>query len=129
MRKKMARGGEMRRAIRRAGLLAALLMLIPIAGRAQDAVRTIEIHAKRYSFTPSEITIKKGEQVKLLLTSSDTAHSLVIKGLNVNAAIRKGHTTEVLLTPQEAGDFPGRCGHFCGVGHGSMTFIVHVTEK
>ena len=119
----------MRRGIRWVGVLAALLVLSSAVGRAQDAVRTIEIHAKRFSFTPSEITIRKGEQVKLLLSSSDVSHSLVIEGLHVNAEISKGHTTEVLLNPQEAGDFPGRCGHFCGSGHGSMTFTVHVTDK
>lgn len=32
---------------------------------AQEPGRTIEIHAKRFSFSPAEITLKKGETVKL----------------------------------------------------------------
>ena len=95
---------------------------------AQEAVRVIEIHAKRFSFAPSEITIKKGETVKLVLTSDDVTHSLVIPDLHVNAKITKGHSTEVTITPNAAGDFHGKCGHFCGKGHGSMTFMVHVTQ-
>lgn len=95
---------------------------------AQGAGRTIEIHAKRFSFVPSEITVKKGETVTLSLISDDVPHSLLIEGLGVNAAIVKGHATQVQLTPGKAGDFPGRCGRFCGSGHGSMRFLVHVTE-
>lgn len=95
---------------------------------AQAAVGVIEIHAKRFSFTPSEITIKKGETVKLVLTSDDVTHSLVIPDLHVNAKITKGHSTEVTITPNTTGDFHGKCGHFCGSGHGSMTFMVHVKQ-
>lgn len=90
--------------------------------------RTIEIRAKRFAFSPSEITLKRGETVTLSLTSDDVSHSLLIPGLNVNAAIAKSHTAEVQVTPGTAGDFPGRCGTFCGSGHGTMRFQVHVTE-
>jgi cytochrome c oxidase subunit 2 len=95
---------------------------------AQEAVRAIEIHAKRFSFTPSEITVKKGETVKLVLTSDDVTHSLVIPDLHVNAKITKGQSTAVTITPNSTGDIHGKCGHFCGSGHGSMTFTVHVKE-
>ena len=46
---------------------------------AQDVARTIEIHAKRFSFDPTEITVKKGETVKLVVTSDDVEHSLSIQ--------------------------------------------------
>src|SRR5258706_368672 len=51
---------------------------------AQDEIRTIEIHASRFAFTPSEITLKKGETVKLRLLSDDVTHALFIPDLNVN---------------------------------------------
>jgi len=89
--------------------------------------RTIEIHAHRYTFTPSEITVKKGEPVKLKLFSDDVTHSLLIKDLGVNQIVSKGKSAEVTFTPEKAGDFHGQCGHFCGSGHGTMTFTVHVT--
>jgi cytochrome c oxidase subunit 2 len=89
---------------------------------------TIEIHAHRFEFTPSEVTVKKGQTVTLSLVSDDVPHSLLIEGLGVNAAIVKGHATKVEIAPDKAGDFSGRCGRFCGEGHGKMKFIVHVTE-
>jgi cytochrome c oxidase subunit 2 len=116
------------------GLIAAVLVsLVFLSGtnfcRAQDPTRTVEIHAKRFAFSPAEITLKRGETVKLELTSDDVTHSLVIPDLNVNETIKKGHMTEVTITPAKAGDFKGKCGHFCGSGHGSMIFTVHVTDN
>ena len=108
--------------------IATLLVVAIPAAPASGEQRTIEIHAKRFAFTPSEITIKKGEPVTLSITSDDVAHSLLIAGLGVNAAVSKGHPNQVTITPDKAGDFPGRCGKFCGSGHGEMRFVVHVTE-
>jgi cytochrome c oxidase subunit 2 len=94
---------------------------------AQSAARTIEIHAKRFSFSPAEITLKKGETVKLVVTSEDVTHSLLIPDLKVNAEATKDHPAEVTITPEKVGDFQGKCGHFCGEGHASMKFVAHVT--
>jgi cytochrome c oxidase subunit II len=92
-----------------------------------ESVR-IDVHAHRYAFVPAEITVKKGETVTLVLTSDDVAHSLLIKALGVNQAITKGHSAEVTFTPTAVGDFQGQCGRFCGSGHGSMLFTVHVKQ-
>ena len=82
----------------------------------------------RFAFSPAAITLRKGEPATLALTSDDAPHSLPIEGLGVNAPIAKGKTTRIAITPKTAGDFKGRCGRFCGSGHGSMTFTVHVVE-
>lgn len=96
---------------------------------AQESVRVIQVHAKRFSFTPSEITLQKGETVKLVLTSEDVPHALVIPELNVKQEVSKGHPAEVTIVADKAGDFHGMCGHFCGTGHGSMLFTVHVKDN
>jgi len=96
---------------------------------AQNPERTIEIHAKRFSFSPAEITLKKDETVKLVITSGDVTHSLVIPDLHVNAEATKDHPAEATVTPNRVGDFKGECGHFCGKGHGSMKFVAHVANK
>lgn len=96
---------------------------------AQDQSQVIEIHAKRFSFAPAQITLTKGEKATLSLTSDDVTHGLVIPDLGVNVTIPKGKVIKVDVTPQEAGTFHGQCGHFCGVGHASMTFSVEVKDK
>ena len=112
--------------------LAALFMLVAAAGittmNAQEPVRTIEIHAKRFNFTPSEITLKKGETVELKLISDDVTHALVVPELNISSEVSKGHPVDIKVTPDAAGDFHGQCGRFCGAGHGTMLFTVHVQE-
>jgi cytochrome c oxidase subunit II len=99
------------------------------ATAAQNAERTIEIHAKRFSFSPAEITLKKGETVKLVVASEDVTHSLVIPDLQVAAEATKDHPAEATITPEKVGDFRGKCGHFCGEGHATMKFVVHVTNE
>jgi cytochrome c oxidase subunit II len=48
--------------------------------------------------------------------------------LGVRTEVKKGQSAEVKFTPTTAGTFEGKCAHFCGSGHGSMTMTVHVTE-
>ena len=95
---------------------------------AQAAPRRIEITAKRFSFTPGEITLKKGVPVVLVLTSADVDHGLKFKELNVSVKAKKGQTSEVTFTPDRVGTFTGQCSVFCGSGHGSMKLTLHVSE-
>jgi cytochrome c oxidase subunit II len=103
------------------------MAISPLA--ADQSAHTIEITAQRFSFSPNEITIKKGEEVTLLIHSTDVTHGLVIEDLGVKTTeVKKGQASEVKFTPTTAGTFGGKCAHFCGKGHGSMKFVVHVTE-
>lgn len=94
----------------------------------QEPVRVIEVHARRFAFEPSSVTLHRGETVRLRLVSEDVPHSLLIKALGINEAASKSHPGETLFTAGQVGDFEGRCGRFCGSGHGQMHFTVHVTK-
>lgn len=96
--------------------------------QAQDNPQRIEIVAKRFAYTPSEITLKKGVPVVLVLTSEDVSHGLKFKELGINLKAKKGKTGEVTFTPEQVGTFVGECSVFCGSGHGSMKMTLHVTE-
>jgi len=98
------------------------------SGGEGPAVKLITITAKRFSFAPNEITIKKGEPVMLVVQSEDVTHGLKIEDLGLRTEVKKGHPAELSFTPDTAGTFEGKCAHFCGKGHGSMTLIVHVVE-
>lgn len=90
--------------------------------------KTVEVHVKRFAFSPSELTLKKGETVDIKLVSEDVTHSLSVPELNINREVSKGHPEDVVITPQAVGEFSGQCGRFCGSGHGMMKFTIHVTE-
>lgn len=96
--------------------------------RTEAAPRRIEITAKRFNFEPGEITLKKGQPVVLVLKSADVAHGIRIHGLSVDVKVGKGGTAEVQFMPDRTGDFIGHCSVFCGSGHGSMIFKVHVVD-
>jgi cytochrome c oxidase subunit 2 len=91
-------------------------------------VPQVYVHARKFSFAPAEITLKKGQTIKLVLISDDVTHGLTVSGLNIQAEIVKGHRTEVLVTPTEVGDYPGSCSVYCGSGHRDMEFLVHVVD-
>ncbi len=103
----------------------AVSALAPMA-LAQTTPRRIEIDARRFAFSPNEITLKKGETVILVLKSDDVAHGLRVRDLNIDLKTKAGATVEVTITPDKTGDFVGHCSVFCGEGHGSMTIKVHV---
>ena len=106
------------------GLIAATVSS-PIAS-GQEAPQRIEITAKRFNFTPGEITVKKGQSVVLVLKSMDVEHGLNIQDLGVDMKVKAGKTAQVTFTPDKTGDFVGHCTQFCGPGHGSMMIVVHV---
>jgi cytochrome c oxidase subunit 2 len=90
--------------------------------------RRVEITAKRFSFDPSVVTLKKGQPVLLVLKSSDVPHGIRVRELGLELKVSKGGSAEVRLTPDKTGDFVGHCFVFCGAGHGSMTITFHVVD-
>lgn len=109
--------------------LALLLASLAATAGAQDPgkePRAIVITAKRFEFVPSTITLKKGETVKLVVTSEDVTHGLFLRPLKVDADISPGETQQITVTPQAAGTFTAICHHFCGAGHGNMKLTVVV---
>jgi len=109
--------------------LVALLALLPVTRSAgADMPRVVEIVAKRFQFTPDEVILKKDQPVILRLTSQDVTHGFYMKKLGIDATIEPGRTTDVELTPREAGQFLTICDHFCGAGHGNMKMTLVVEE-
>jgi cytochrome c oxidase subunit 2 len=94
--------------------------------RGDDGPRTIEITAKRFEFVPSTITLKKGETVKLRVTSEDVTHGFFLRALHVDTDLVPGQTQEMTVTPETSGTFVAICHHFCGAQHGNMKMTIVV---
>jgi cytochrome c oxidase subunit 2 len=110
-------------------LLGAVGFAIPAAAaRGEATPQRIEITAQRFVFKPGEVTVKVGQPVVLVLKSRDVSHALHIPDLGINMKVKAGETAEVTFTPTKTGDFAGRCSVYCGSGHGSMTFVLHVVD-
>lgn len=80
----------------------------------------IKMTAKKYEFDPNTITVKKGDQVKLVITAIDREHGFKIAAFHIDKDLPKGEPVEVEFTAEQAGTFPFECSRFCGFGHKRM---------
>jgi cytochrome c oxidase subunit 2 len=110
-------------------LIGGLLIIASAVLAFPETPRRIEISAKKFSYSPNEITLKKDEPVVLVFRSEDETHGFKLSEMNIKSdEIKKGKDSEVSFTPTQVGRFVGKCAHFCGKGHGSMTLQIDVVE-
>ena len=95
---------------------------------AAEHPQVIEIKAKKYEFSPGQITLKKGAPVVLRLSSEDRSHGFFVKPLGVDAEIKPGQSTDVAITPAATGEYVVICDHYCGLGHGNMKMTLTVVQ-
>ena len=109
---------------------AAALALASIATyvAAQPNEKVIRIGAKRFDYTPGELTLKKGEPVILEFTSSDVLMGFNLPDFNVRADMVPGKTTRLRLVPDKTGTFVFLCDVFCGTGHEEMNGKLVVSD-
>ena len=97
--------------------------------RAQEhAGRVIEIEARRFRYTPNEVTVKRGETVTLALKAVDFTHGFSLPELNVRADLIPGQVVPIRLQPIEVGRFTFLCDNFCGEHHEEMNGTLIVTN-
>ena len=80
---------------------------------AATAVRTVNIEAGSFYYDPKEITVKKGEVVRIVLTAKDMMHNFNLDEFSVESAtVKAGETTTFEFTPDKVGEFE----YYCSVG-------------
>jgi cytochrome c oxidase subunit 2 len=84
--------------------------------------------AKRFEYSPSEITLKKGVPVVLEITALDRDHGFKIPGLGVRADLKSGEVTRVRIVPDHVGTVACWCDVFCGDGHDDMSGQIVVVD-
>lgn len=77
-------------------------------------VREFTLTAKPYSFTPAEISVNKGDTVKITLSNIEGFHDWVIDEFNARTErINAGQTATVQFVADKAGTFE----FYCSVGN------------
>jgi cytochrome c oxidase subunit 2 len=112
-------------------LLGCLAMILAIPhGVAVQERRVIRVSAERFSFTPSRIELRVGEDVDLVLTSDDTAHGFRIEGTDVALTIPKRGPGEARarVSFDKAGRYEFACDRMCGAGHNFMRGVIVVRQ-
>src|SRR5271168_2114654 len=67
--------------------------------------RVVEIAVRKFEYIPPEITLKKGEPVRLELTSLDRLHGFDLPDLGVRVDVKPDETVTVHVTPTKTGQF------------------------
>lgn len=74
-------------------------------------VQEVNISAKEFAYTPSTVSVSKGQAVKINFTNQGTTtHNMVIQGLNVQTkSIQPGESDSVTFTPVTPGTYTFYC--------------------
>ena len=94
--------------------------------------RTIEITASRFRYDPAAIEVEEGEQVRLVLHSTDGTHGFAIKDYGLRTRIPKGgEVVRLEFVASMPGRFDFACSEYCGSGHRRMkgTLLVKARAK
>ena len=99
-----------------------------VAQSAQPHERVIKVTARRFTYDPPEITVKKGEPVILEFRTADVFMGFNLPDFKTRADIVPGKTTRLRLVPDKTGSFVFLCDVFCGIGHEEMSGKLSVVE-
>jgi len=101
----------------------------PSAGAMMDDknAKTIEVSGKNFSFSPSTLTVKQGETVKVVFKNTDGFHNFVIDEFNVKTTPKQSpDTEEVTFVANKKGSFE----YYCAVGkHRQMGMVGTLTVE
>jgi cytochrome c oxidase subunit 2 len=115
--------GSMKRRIYKVLVSLSLLGFIGLSSSLSKAeeVKTFEVKAEDYKFSPDTITVNQGDKVIIKAIAVDRDHGFGIKELNIDQALPKGKWVTIDFTADKKGEFTIRCTKFCGLKHFSMT--------
>lgn len=111
-------------ALAAAAMTAAYVAAQPAAG----GEPVIKIAAKKFAYTPHDVTLKKGVPVILELTTEDVFMGFNAPDLGVRADIVPGKTVRVRVVPAKVGKVEFLCDVFCGSGHEEMSGLITVVD-
>ena len=120
------------RLVRGSSLAGAALLVILAApsGSTQDR-KVVRVTAERFTFTPSQIKVKRGTVIEFRLRSEDTNHGFRIVGSDTNVVIPKRGRGEATVTfrADTAGRYTFECSKMCGAGHSFMRGEITVEDQ
>jgi cytochrome c oxidase subunit 2 len=120
----------MGRVSRRTAMWSMVMTLLALPSAFSQDRRVVRVTAERFTFTPSQIKVKRGTVIEFRLRSDDTNHGFRIVGSDANVTIPKRGRGDATLIFHA--DTPGRytfeCSKMCGAGHSFMRGLITVEE-
>jgi cytochrome c oxidase subunit 2 len=101
-------------------LAGAALAFAPAPADAQPTDRTVRLEARNYEYTPSRVTVNRGDAITLELVSYDVVHGVHVEDYDVELKADPGQTARTTFVADRAGTFTLRCSVTCGALHPFM---------
>jgi heme/copper-type cytochrome/quinol oxidase subunit 2 len=102
------------------GVLAVLVLFIPLPYMEQPSVRHITLDAKQFAFAPHRFEVNYGDWIVVTLTASDVVHGFYLDGYEIEERVTPGISRRVEFVADKAGKFRYRCSVSCGTLHPFM---------
>ena len=105
-------------------LVAALFVAAAGAAARPAFAQDVAIRVSSSGFEPKEIVVRKGEVVRVALSSADREHCFAVDALRIEKRILPDRPTRFDFTPDRVGRFPFYCclesGTAAGVERGEL---------
>lgn len=117
------------------GILVALAALLvafapfPAGENAHAANHVVRVEASQFSYSPSVISVNRGDTVTIELVSTDVVHGLYVDGYGVSVEADPGQTKTLTFVADRSGSFRFRCNVTCGAMHPFMIGKLNVGEN
>jgi len=102
------------------GLLALVLLAIPLPGAHAATTRHITLDARQFEFAPGRVHVNQGDRVVIKLTASDVVHGFYLDGYGLDTRVTPGVSQQIEFVADRAGKFRYRCAVNCGPLHPFM---------
>lgn len=93
----------------------------PKKKEAVSKIKEFTMTAENWKFSPNVITVKKGDKVRIRITSIDISHGFALSDFGINAKLEPNTPQTIEFTATKIGSFLFRCSVPCGSGHRDMT--------
>ena len=111
-----------------------MALLLPLGVGCKDAPRDTappdiirQVIMKKWAIVPNRIEVPQGDQVELVVNSTDVEHGIEIPRLGIREPVQPGRPTIVRFKAKTPGSYPMKCSVLCGRGHDQMTGVIVVT--
>jgi Cupredoxin-like domain len=93
---------------RKGGMGPALALLLSLAAPLAGAAE-LEVTVSNRGFRPAQISVRKGETLKVVLISADQEHCFALDALRIEKRVRPGRRTPLEIVADRAGTFGFHC--------------------
>lgn len=89
--------------------MAVAALVLPVLALGAPGEEPVKVSVSKEGFDPKVVNVRKGESLRLELTSGDTEHCFALDAFRVEKRILPGRTTIVEVVSDRVGTFPFYC--------------------